>query len=86
MAVAPPSPGKPLFDRIVVATTEYMGPAANRFLVRQIRAHLNKDPKDITSEDVVRLTEWISAEISLFTQDSAMVENFTKDLLKVAKG
>lgn len=83
---APQNATKPLFDRVLVATTEYMGPAANRFLVRQIRAHLNKDPKDITPEDVTRLTEWISAEISLFTQDTALVDDFTRELLKVAKG
>ena len=61
-----------------------MGPTANRFITRQIHTHLNKEPAELTTEDIVVLTDWIKIEISLLTEDSNVIEEFTENLLKLS--
>ncbi len=75
----------PLYDEVVKITQEYLGPAAERFISRQIQSHLNKKPENITKQDIPALTNWVKIAISLLTEDTAMVDSYTQSLLRLAK-
>ena len=74
-----------LYSQVVSITQEYLGPAAERFISRQIQMHLNKKPQNITKQDIPALTNWVKIAISLLTEDTSMVETYTQSLLKLAK-
>ena len=73
------------YNGLVDATKEYLGPAAERFINRQISFHLEKNPEDITQEDTLRLSEWIQTALSLITNDKKMVANAAKRIREITK-
>lgn len=73
------------YKRVVRITHAYLGPAADRFIDRQVRNHLNKEPEDITLRDLSRLTDWIRLAVSLLTDDSEVVEEYIGQLEQLAK-
>jgi hypothetical protein len=73
-----------LFDSIVNIAEEYLGPAAKRFMSRQIIHHLHKNPVEITLEDMPNLVEWVRVTVSLLTEDKTIVDDFAKRLLNLA--
>lgn len=77
--------GKDLYQKVLAVTTDFLGPAAERFISRQIKTHLNKDPEQITTDDIAKLSEWIKVAIALLTEDSQIVDDFTKSMLELAK-
>ena len=74
-----------IYDKIVRVTHVYLGPAADRFIARQVQNHLHKAPERITAEDLERLIDWIRVAVSLLTDDSELVEEYTEELEKLAK-
>lgn len=72
--------GYKLYKQIVDITEDYLGPAAKRFIDRQIMAHVGKDPLDLTGKDLTKLTGWIEAAVSLLTDDIEMVDEYTTRL------
>lgn len=54
----------------------YLGPAADRFIIRQVQNHLHKEPQELSYEDLQQLIDWIRVAVSLLTEDSAMVEEY----------
>lgn len=74
-----------LYDRVVEVTTGYLGPAAEKFITRQIKSHLNKDPDQLTEADITKLADWVKVAIALLTEDGKMVDDFTKSLLELAR-
>lgn len=73
------------YKRVVYITHAYLGPAADRFIDRQVRNHLNKEPEDITLKDLSRLTDWIRLAVSLLTDDSDVVEEYIDQLEQLTK-
>jgi hypothetical protein len=73
-----------LFNRIVTITEEYLGPTSHRFISRQIGAHLNKPPEDITPDDIPTLVEWVKLTLALVTEDKHIVEDYASKLTKLA--
>ena len=63
------------YEKLVAITKDYLGPAAERFIKRQIDFHLEKKPDALTREDVMRLAEWIQNALSLLTGDKEMVKD-----------
>ena len=76
--------GLMLYNKVVDVTTGYLGPAAEKFITRQIQAHLGKSPDQLTEEDIVKLTDWVKVAIALLTEDGKMVDDFTQALLELA--
>lgn len=74
-----------LFDDVVAVTYDYLGPAADRFVVRQIRNHLNKDPSQLKREDLRQLIEWIQLAMRLISDDPHIVDHYVADLEKMVK-
>jgi hypothetical protein len=75
-----------LIDQILEISQDYLGPAADRFVERQISTHLKKRPEKITNEDVYKLIDWIKLSFALLTNDTSMVEQYAKRLRLVADG
>ncbi|HET9174367.1 MAG TPA: hypothetical protein VFN56_03735 [Candidatus Saccharimonadales bacterium] len=69
-----------LFDQVVRITHVYLGPAADRFIVRQIQNHLHKSPQELTRSDLTRLIDWIRVAVSLLTEDTEIIEEYTAQL------
>jgi len=69
-----------LYDEVVTITYDYLGPAADRFVVRQIRNHLSKDPSRLRQEDLRQLIDWIRLAMRLISNDAKVVEHYITDL------
>jgi hypothetical protein len=74
-----------LYDHVVRVTHVYLGPAANRFIARQVKNHLHKQPEDLSQKDLKQLIDWIRVTVSLLTEDSEVVEEYIKQLVTLTK-
>ena len=74
-----------LYDQVVDVTMVYLGPAAERFITRQIKTHIGKEPEELTEDDLVKLVDWVKLAIALLTEDSKIVDEFSSSLLELSK-
>ncbi|HSX43979.1 MAG TPA: hypothetical protein VLE69_01605 [Candidatus Saccharimonadales bacterium] len=65
-----------LYNSIVDITQDYLGPAAGRFIDRQISNHLGKQPTLIKPEDMTKLTEWLRVAMSILTDDQSLISDY----------
>ena len=70
-----------LIDDVIAIAETYLGPAAERFIKRQITFHLNKKPAELTREDLPKLVEWVKLSLALLTEDKTMVDACEQQLL-----
>lgn len=75
-----------VYQQAVLITSEYLGPAAERFINRQLIYHLGKEPHDFTHQDVPELAKWVKVSIAVLTEDDDLVKEFTKRIMSLAKG
>lgn len=75
----------PVRQQIITISRDYLGPASERFIDRQVETHLKKPVDEITRNDIVKLVEWIRLAFALLTNDSREVEEYVNRLLEVAK-
>jgi hypothetical protein len=73
-----------LYDRVVKVTHVYLGPAADRFIARQVQNHLHKQPKELSGDDLLKLIDWIKVAVSLLTENSEIIEEYTDQLRRLA--
>lgn len=73
-----------IYDQVVRVTHVYLGPAADRFIARQVENHLHKSPKELSQSDLVSLIDWIKVVVSLLTEDGEIVEEYVRELQKLA--
>lgn len=74
-----------LYQEVVNLTKSYLGPAAERFITRQIKTHIHKNPDELNPQDLAKLADWIKVAIALLTEDSQIVQDYVNNLLKLAK-
>jgi hypothetical protein len=74
-----------LYDQVVQVTHVYLGPAADRFIARQVENHLHKAPEQLSQADLRSLIDWIRVVVSLLTEDEGIVEEYTGELQKLAR-
>ena len=74
-----------LYDEVVRVTHVYLGPAADRFIARQVENHLHKAPEELSEADLAGLIDWIRVVVSLLTEDNEIVEEYTMELRKLAR-
>jgi hypothetical protein len=73
------------YSRVVKITEDYLGPASDRFIKRQLEFHLEgKDPHSLTKQDVMKLSEWVGTSLSLITQKKSDVHEVKTRIQKVA--
>jgi hypothetical protein len=73
------------YTQVVRVTHVYLGPAAERFIDRQVENHLHKPPKTITRSDLIILVDWIRVVVSLITEDAEIVEEYISELERIAE-
>lgn len=74
-----------LYDYIVSVTSDYLGPAAQRFIDRQIQNHLDKEPHELTLRDLPELVDWIRVSVAFLTEDRQLIDDLTKKLRSVPR-
>lgn len=74
-----------LYDEVVRVTHVYLGPAADRFIARQVENHLHKAPEELSQSDLAGLIDWIRVVVSLLTEDNEIVEEYTAELRKLTR-
>lgn len=72
-----------LYSDVVDITYDYLGPAADRFVKRQIRNHLHKTPEQLKKDDLKDLIDWIKVAMSLLTDDEKLLKKYIVDLKKL---
>ena len=78
--------GQNLYKQVVRVTHVYLGPAADRFIGRQVQNHLHKSPDELSEVDLSKLIDWIRVAVSFLTEDSELIEEYTGQLARLAHG
>ena len=73
-----------IYNRVVRITHIYLGPAADRFIDRQVQNHLSKEPQDLTAADLSQLIDWIQVAVSLLSDDKEIIEEYISQLKKLS--
>lgn len=73
-----------IYSQVVKVTHVYLGPAAERFIDRQVENHLHKTPDKVTRTDINSLIDWIRVVVSLLTDDEEIIEEYLSELSKIA--
>jgi hypothetical protein len=73
-----------LYNQLVTITEEYLGPAAPRFIDRQIAAHLGKTSHEITASDLPKLAEWTRVTLGLLTEDRAIIDDYSSKVARLS--
>lgn len=73
-----------LYTDVVNITYDYLGPAADRFVTRQIRNHLGKAPEQLQKKDLRDLISWIKIAMTLLTDDEKLIRRYVSDLRKIS--
>lgn len=74
-----------LYSKAVQVTEEYLGPAGERFLRRQIEEHLQIKPEDLKKQNLAKLINWSSIAFALLTNNEEDIDAFTNDLKSLAQ-
>ena len=74
-----------IYQQALIITKDYLGPAAERFISRQIVFHLQKRPEQLSKKDIPQLAEWVKVSIAILTEDKQMVDDFSKRILTLKK-
>jgi hypothetical protein len=77
---------KNLVDQVIEISQDYLGPAAERFVHRQISSHIGKKPRELTFGDLTTLIDWLKLSFALITDDGKLVEDYANRLNRLAKG
>lgn len=66
------------YQQVLKVTQEFLGPAAERFINRQIEFHLDKPPEVITKADVLTLRDSVQVALGLLINDQKVVNQAVK--------
>ncbi|MBA3758606.1 hypothetical protein H0X10_03180 [Candidatus Saccharibacteria bacterium] len=73
-----------LYKKAVEVSEEYLGPAGERFIRRQISTHIGIEPEELGGRDLPKLVNWASLAFALLTDNSHEVKGFTRDMLSIS--
>lgn len=69
-----------LYNKVVSVTSTYLGPAADRFISRQIVDHLKKKPEKLKKADLLELLSWLKPAMGILTEDPELVDEYLYQL------
>lgn len=72
------------YQEVVEISQIYLGPAAERFIDRQIVNHLGKKPSEFQAADISRLIDWIRIAVSFLTEDAELIDDYIAELKQIA--
>lgn len=73
-----------LYRKAVRVSEEYLGPAGERFIRRQISTHLKIEPESLDRHNLSKLVDWSSIAFALVTNNSEDIDSFAEDLKALA--
>lgn len=73
------------YKHVIQITADYLGPASHRFIDRQIKNHLHKEPEELQPEDIPTLVDWAKVAIALLTDDTEIVEEYIERMSNLGK-
>lgn len=73
-----------LYQQTVRVTEDYLGPAGERFIRRQISTHLNIEPESLDRKNMTKLIDWSRIAFAMLTNNAKDIESFTQDLKSLA--
>ncbi len=69
-----------VYKKAVQISEEYLGPAGERFIRRQITTHLKIEPEALDTQNLSKLINWSSIAFALLTKNAKARQNFVNDL------
>jgi len=69
-----------VYRQVVRVSYVYLGPAADRFISRQITHHLQRQPDTLQTTDLPELIDWIRLAMSFLTDDQELVNDYAHRL------
>lgn len=69
-----------LYKKAVQVTEEYLGPAGERFIRRQIETHLNIKPESLQKKNLPKLISWAGIAFAVITNNAEEINSFKNDL------
>ena len=73
-----------LYDKVIAISEDYLGPASERFINRQIMTHLQIEPKDLQINQLKDLVKWVRLTFAVLTNNTVQVDEFSSRLLKLS--
>lgn len=73
-----------LYDQAIHISEEYLGPAGERFMRRQISTHLGIKPESLKQNHLPQLVTWVGLAFALLTNNPEEQEGFTHSLLSLS--
>lgn len=70
--------------QVVDVMSDYLGPAAGRFVDRHIHNHLNKRPEELSVSDLATLIDWLRISIAFLTEERQVIDNIIYRLTLIA--
>jgi hypothetical protein len=74
-----------VYEQVVQVTNVYLGPAAERFIDRQVENHLHIEPAKLTKKDLEKMIDWIRVVVSLLTGEREIIEEYISELRKLTE-
>ena len=78
-------PGIDLFNQVVEVTKDFMGPASEQFVARQMQTHLKKKPDQLDEEDLEELARWIKVSVAILTDDTEAIRKYSENIVSLNK-
>ncbi len=63
-----------VYEKVVLVSKTYLGPATESFIARQCKSHLKKDPAALLTSDLATLAKWMEISGSLLMEQSKAAE------------
>lgn len=73
------------YSQLITVSERYLGPAAERFIRRQIDFHLGKKPENLTASDVDKLADSVRIALGILTHDRTLISNAVQEIRAVAR-
>lgn len=74
-----------LYAAAVKVGTEFLGPAGERFMRRQISTHLDIEPEKLKPKQLPELVRWVRLTFAVLTDDADHVDEFATRLLALGE-
>jgi siroheme synthase (precorrin-2 oxidase/ferrochelatase) len=72
------------YPQVISIVTDYLGPAATRFVDRHIQNHLEKEPAELVPTDLPVLIDWIRISVAFLTEDRKIIDELTRRLSQLS--
>lgn len=75
---------KLIYSDAVAVSNDFLGPAGERFIRRQITTHLGIEPEKLQTKHLNELVDWVKLTFAVLTDDASHVEDFSERLLALS--